>query len=261
MPNPKKYLNVDLTGQTHGRLTVIRKANHGRTQWVCRCECGNIKTMCASDFFRYQSCGCLEKENKRNLGRHSITHGMTETILYKKYCGMKERCHNPNYLYYHRYGGRGIKVCKEWKESFEAFAKWAYENGYDDSKTGYEQTLDRIDNDKDYCPENCRWATQKEQVKNRSNSTHIIYNGEDLNCTEFARKYNIDSEAFVRRRHRKGQSPEQIITDWNALQSGNYITLDEAAEKYRVCKATIYKRIYDGKLNAKKVGMKWLIAC
>lgn len=252
----------NLIGQKFERLTVIGLMPNSKKHYICKCDCGKEVLVYESRLIcgKTKSCGCLNDEKRKLLPQYTIKHGMTNTILYSKYCSMKERCHNPNYVYYHRYGGRGIKICKEWEESFEAFVKWAYENGYDENKTKYEQTLDRIDNDKDYCPENCKWSSQKEQVKNRSNSTHIIYNGEDLNCTEFARKYNIDSEAFVRRRHRKGQSPEQIISDWNALQSGNYITLEEAAEKYRVCKATIYKRIYDGKLNAQKVGMKWLIA-
>lgn len=215
MKNTHRYDGVDLTGQKHERLTIIEKSNKGKTRWIARCECGKIVDICASKFFNIKSCGCLEKENLKNIGKLSFKHGMANTILYGKYCSMKQRCHNQNYKYYARYGGRGIKICEEWDNSFEAFAKWAYENGYDESKKGYSQTLDRIDTDKDYCPENCKWSNQKEQVRNRSNTRWVIYNGEKVNPYDFAEMFDITNKVFIYRHLDKGESGEEILAKWN----------------------------------------------
>lgn len=249
-------------GMRFTRLVVLNKIEGSINRYRCVCDCGKEIDVYGSRLKSggRKSCGCLNDETRKKHARErSLTHGMTNTILYHKYCGMKERCHNKNYKYYHRYGGRGIKICQEWLDSFQNFADWAYQNGYDDNKKGYEQTLDRIDNDGDYSPENCRWVNQKTQTKNRSITTHILYNGEDLNYTEFAIKYNITSEAFVRRRHQKGQSPEQIIDDWQRMHSNDYYSLQEASDFYSVSDTTIYNWIYSGKLNAFKIGNKWFI--
>lgn len=249
-------------GMRFTRLVVMNKIPGSRNRYRCRCDCGKELEEYGSHLLsgNKKSCGCLNDETRKKMCRiRSKTHGMTHTTLYSKYCGMKERCYNKNYKYYHRYGGRGIKVCKEWLDSFQNFADWAYKSGYDDNKSGYEQTLDRIDNNGNYCPDNCRWADQKTQTKNRSISSHIIFNGEDLNYTEFANKYNIASEAFVRRRHSKGQSPEQIISDWNEAHSNKYYSLKEASNIYSVCEGTIYNWIYSGKIKATKIGMTWYI--
>lgn len=249
-------------GTRFTRLLVVNKVSGKRSLYHCVCDCGKELDVygCRLKSGHTKSCGCLNDDvRKFSIGKRSLKHGMTNTILYSKYCSMKGRCFNPNYQYYSRYGGRGISICHEWLDSFESFAKWAYENGFDDSKTGYEQTLDRIDNNKDYCPENCRWIDQKEQVKNRSITTHIIYNGEDLNYTEFSRKYGIGNDTFVRRRFEKGQSPEQIIHDWNTLHSNDYYSIKEASVHYNVSNETIYNWIYRGILTAEKYGNKWII--
>lgn len=249
-------------GSRFSRLIVINKVDGHRSLYHCVCDCGKELDVygCRLLTGHTKSCGCLNDDTRaKALKERSIKHGMTNTILYSKYCGMKERCYNKNYKYYHRYGGRGIKICDEWLESFQSFVDWAYKNGYDDSKTKYDQTIDRIDNNGDYCPDNCRWVTQKIQTKNRSISTHIVYNGEDLNYTEFAMKYGIENDTFVRRRTLIGQSPEQIISDWHKIHSNDYYSLKEASNAYSVCCETIYNWIYSGKIKAFKVGNKWLI--
>lgn len=210
------YVGVDLVGQRHGMLEVIRKADHGKTWWVCKCGCGNTVELLAWRFFKNQSCGCYEKENRKNLPKFTTKHGMTETRLYYVWCGMKDRCNNPNYKHFDRYGGRGITVCDEWKNSFETFAQWAYANGYNPNLKGKDQSIDRINLDGNYCPENCRWTNQTEQVRNRRNAVSLVYMGKTMNPYEFARITGITDKVFIYRRLKKGHSPEKILDDWKS---------------------------------------------
>lgn len=156
----------DYIGKRFGRLTVIGRLpsrGHGKgTKLICRCDCGNETEVFASNLTRGHttSCGCLKREIVA-AGAHT-THGKRQTRLYEIWRSMKQRCTNPNKINYARYGGRGIKVCSEWMESFEAFYEWATTHGYKD-----DLSLDRINNDGNYEPGNCRWATPKEQAANR----------------------------------------------------------------------------------------------
>lgn len=155
---------IDLTGQRFGRLTIIERAGglSGKSaKWLCRCDCGNEKVTTRQKLIRgdVQSCGCLQREYMQN---GNVIHGGYKTRLYSIWHHMKYRCNNPNAPKYPLYGGRGITVCDEWINSFPAFRDWALDNGYDDNLT-----LDRIDNNKGYNPNNCRWATSSDQNRNR----------------------------------------------------------------------------------------------
>lgn len=163
---------VDLTGREFGRLIVVKLSrkqkvkNGSRLYWLCKCQCGNEKEIRGDHIksLKTQSCGCLERENRERLA-FVKSHGQTKTRLYYVWNTMRTRCRNPNAKNHHRYGGRGIKVCDEWNESFEPFYEWAVENGY---KQGL--TIERIDNDGNYEPSNCKWATYKEQAQNKRNT-------------------------------------------------------------------------------------------
>lgn len=172
-----------MKGKRFGRLVVKEYAGKGK--WLCLCDCGNIK---AIDGNRLRSrgtlsCGCLQKER---ASKANTRHGQAKTRLYSIYRGMKARCKNPHLKEFERYGGRGITVCEEWAQSFEAFAKWAYENGYAENLT-----IDRIDNEKGYSPENCRWTGYLIQGRNRRNVRQLTYNGVTKTFKEWSEETGV----------------------------------------------------------------------
>ena len=132
------------------------------------------------------------------------------TRLYGIWRGMMNRCYNQNHANYTKYGARGIRVCDEWKSDFASFRKWAYANGYDDSAPRGVCTIERNNNDGDYSPENCRWATMKEQSQNKRNTAFIIANGEKISLGNASVKYHIPIET-LRRRLQKGYSADDAV--------------------------------------------------
>lgn len=164
----------DISGQKFGQLTVIKYAytdKHHTAIWQCKCDCGNIVEV-RSDSLRNghtRSCGCLHK-----------LHGKSNSRLYYIWKNMKQRCYNKNDHAYNRYGERGIRICDEWLTDFKNFYNWAMDNGYKENLT-----IDRSDVNGNYEPNNCRWATKKQQTRNKRTTKYITYNNETKSLGEW----------------------------------------------------------------------------
>lgn len=176
----------DLTGRRFGRWTVISRATEitRRPVWNCRCDCGTEKKVRGATLINGESrsCGCLQREL---LSERVKRHGGFGTRLYAIWNSMRQRCNNPKHHAYENYGGRGIHICPEW-DDFGVFRAWAYSMGYDDNANYGDCTLDRIDVDKDYSPDNCRFVSMHVQSCNRRDSISVEHNGETHPLTEWA---------------------------------------------------------------------------
>lgn len=208
----KNIKNVkDLTGKKFDRLTVIglQPTETRKTYWICQCECGNLKKV-RSDSLQdgtVRSCGCLKKEQDKINFDKGYAHKTSKergfkvagTRLYAIWQGMKSRCYNKHNARYGRYGKRGIRVCDEWKEDYINFHNWAMENGYSE-----DVTIERINNDGNYEPSNCRWATIKEQCNNRSTNINITIGNSTRNLTEWCDIFKVDYKKIYARYQRNG---------------------------------------------------------
>lgn len=178
----------DISGKRFGRLTAIKyigKSKGKQTLWECKCDCGNIAIVHHQNLKsgHTSSCGCY---NSEVASEREKEHGQSGTRLYNIWHDMIYRCYNGNHRSYKDYGGKGIIVCNEWKDDFEAFRNWAIENGYKENLS-----IDRIDSDKNYCPENCRWATDIQQANNTSRNLIFTVDGCTDTLANLCRKYNI----------------------------------------------------------------------
>lgn len=169
---------VDLTGQRFDRLVAVKRIGYkkrksgGYSIWECKCDCGKTTQvpLSALKTGNTRSCGCFQEENHQKLAALHRTHGYSKTRLYVVWKQMKKRCNNPNNNVYKHYGAHGIKVCAEWENSFPAFREWMLEHGYDETAKRGKCTIDRIDPNGDYCPENCRVVDMVVQRHNRRDS-------------------------------------------------------------------------------------------
>ena len=198
----------DLSGKKYGKLTVIREAGRKSKKilWECKCDCKNIVFITGDNLKsgHTASCGCYQKERtKETLSKH----GKTNTRLFTIWQGMKNRCYNKKSNRFTRYGGKGIKVCDEWLNDFQNFYEWAINNGYSETLT-----IDRVNNNGDYCPENCRWCDYTEQSNNRSTNRFIEYKGERKTIANWSKVTGI---------------PRSTI--WNRLKANK--TIEEVLQK------------------------------
>ena len=182
--NERMYKINIFEGEQYGYLTVIARAENaknGHSRWVCKCRCGKETVVLSTHLKsgRIKSCGCWWQERKHEYRK---IHGFTKKErLYNIWQAMKNRCYTKSHWQYQNYGGRGIVVCEEWKSNYLNFRNWALENGYEDNLT-----IDRIDVNGNYEPNNCRWATMAEQNLNKRNSHLITYKGITKTMTEWA---------------------------------------------------------------------------
>lgn len=197
----------DYIGMTFNALTVesVSADRHGTNRYFlrCKCECGNY-----IDVLPYQlknnsvkSCGCWRKKN------HHKTHGYYGTSIYNVYRGILQRCYNKNNKSYGRYGGRGITVCKEWRDSADAFIQWAYDNGYEQGLS-----IDRIDVNGNYCPSNCRWTTMKAQSRNRRDTLIYTIDGVSRPLKEWCELYDVPYERTRKRVVNGGWDLDKALT-------------------------------------------------
>ena len=204
----------NLVGMKFGRLTVMDrespKSKKAKGLWVCKCECGNVIKVNTSDLKsgNTTSCGCKRKETLRQL---RTKHGESNTRLYNVWSDMKKRCYNTKNVDYKNYGGRGITVCDEWMD-FQNFYEWAIANGYDETAPRGQCTIDRIDVDGCYEPENCRWVDRYIQMNNKRNNRILTYNGESHTLAEWCEIVNIPYKCLKSRLNKLHWSVEKTLT-------------------------------------------------
>lgn len=192
-------------GDKYNFLTAVRFSHRDKRSqlyWLFKCDCGNKKVIVVEDVKKgsIKSCGCMQRELLKE--RH-ITHGMSKTREYKTWASMKSRCLNKNNPGYKNYGARGITVCKRWMK---------FENFYADmGDKPRGMSLDRIDNNGNYKPENCRWATRRQQGNNKRNNRLLTYRGKTMTTAQWARKTDID-RITLHKRIKKGWSTEKVLT-------------------------------------------------
>lgn len=187
---------MNLIGEKFNKLTVISKAparTKGKCYWNCKCDCGNFKVVKTSDLIRgkTKSCGCLVNRT-RMFPAYDNLPSEIKRVLRTRYRSMLARCYNPKTNDFNIYGGKGITVCDEWKNSYKKFAAWALDSGFNPSLS-----IDREDPNGNYCPENCRWVTMKEQQNNRTNNSIYEYNGETKTISQLAEKYGINKNTLI----------------------------------------------------------------
>lgn len=193
-------------GTKFARLTVLgvsHKGRDGKYYYDCICDCGNhcVVRSNALTTGNTKSCGCLIRESK------NVKHGMKNTRLYGIWCGMKSRCYSKSNPSYDRYGGRGILMCQEWMKDFMTFYNWALSNGYSDNLS-----IDRIDVNGDYTPENCHWATAQEQSDNKRCNILITLGGETLDLQQWCDKIGIKRSTVNTRVKMCGWGYERALT-------------------------------------------------
>ena len=236
---------IDLTGQRFGRLVALKFTGDDKNRhrlWECRCDCGRTVNIDINSLRsgKSKSCGCSRKGINK-------THGKSGTRLYGIWADMLQRTYNPDERCYANYGGRGITVCDEWME-FEAFYQWAIQNGYSE-----ELTIDRIDNDKGYFPENCRWVTRKVQGNNKRSNRRLEYQGQTKTLEDWAILFGMKLGTVANRLNlglsveKALEIPVKEIGQRKMLEyQGETKPLGEWAELFKIKPATIHKRLSSG---------------
>lgn len=201
-------------GNKYNRWTILQFSHikNRRYYYKCKCDCGNTNIIDISSVVngRSKSCGCYKREVDAEKGRKMLTkHNLSNTKIWKKWVSIINRCYDKNQDNYYLYGGRGIKVCDEWKSNFVKFYNWAISNGYKDGLT-----IDRIDVNGNYEPNNCRFITMQEQHYNKRDTIYIFNNGVKYTINDLYKTYGVDKKK-IRDRYYKGMKFEDIIYNGN----------------------------------------------
>ena len=237
---------LDLTGQRFGRLLAVRAIPGSRDKprrWLCRCDCGGESQVVTRDLIsgNTTSCGCYIRE--LHATRLS-THGMSRTPTHVTWASMLQRCNNPNSDKYQYYGGRGVTVCERW-HTFENFLADMGE------RPSTKHSIDRIDNDRGYNPDNCQWVTMRKQNRNRRSNIEIEYNGETMCLTDWADRLGLNYETLRQRIRDYGWSVEDAFSrsvqprELDITHSGETLTLQQWSERTGLDSHLIYNRIHE----------------
>lgn len=204
---------VDLTGKRFGSLTVISQAKSsksGRAMWLCRCDCGTEKIILGSSMIqgKTKSCGCSQVKPPYSKRLKNV------------WWNIKRRCYDERSDSFVNYGARGIGMCDLWRYDFYAFQDWAFQSGYDEHAPQGVCTIERIDNNKGYSPDNCRWATAREQANNRRNNFNVTFYGKTKTVSDWARELGLDKTTLLFRLKNKMWTTEEamtvpVVVDWH----------------------------------------------
>lgn len=232
-----------LIGSKFNRLRYIGKAENdkrNKTMWICKCDCGTIKNIQATQVKnqRVLSCGCLKDEGNRK------THGLRKHRLYKIHSGMRQRCYNENNTAYKNYGGRGITVCDEWKNDFQSFYDWSMENGYQKGLS-----IDRINNDGNYEPSNCRWVDTKTNNNNKRNVHYVTYKNKTQSLMSWCEELDLDYGIISSRIVEYGWDIERAFTTKSrkydkVVYDGKEMTVSELAKELGLNYDTLRSRLF-----------------
>lgn len=203
--------SLNLVGKRYGRLVVLEKigVRKRKTYWKCVCDCGKE---CEADtsslnYGMKRSCGCLRRDAASKVKHGDARKGYEYSNLYKSWSEMKRRCNNPKDMKFNSYGARGIKVCKEWSEDYSVFKDWALKNGYQKGLT-----IDRVDVNGNYCPENCRWANNKQQSRNKQDTVYVVYQGKKIALIQLCEDLNISYTCVYQRLYKLGWDVEKAVS-------------------------------------------------
>ena len=202
----------ELEGKRFGRLVAKeRTRRNGKVSWICTCDCGSTTVVLTNRLTsgKTRSCGCLLSDYLEST--KEFTFGESYTRIYKIHQGMLRRC-SPSYHGAEHYYEKGVRVCDEWtgEHGYEHFKEWSLANGYDEDKPWTEMTLDRIDNNGNYEPSNCRWTTSKQQCNNMSTNVFFTYMGKTQTMKQWCEELDL-SYGMVKARHRKGIEPPELF--------------------------------------------------
>lgn len=235
-----------LIGQTFDCLTGIGESEI-KGFYKFKCKCGNIVDKRKYDVVsgKTKSCGCIKSER---IKKSKTKHGLSGSNIYMIWSSIKARCFNRNNSHYNNYGGRGITICNEWKNDFLSFYNWAMKNGYKKKLS-----IERIDVNKNYCPENCTWIPIREQSLNRTTTVKVLYNGKLCNLFDLCKELNIPYKRAIDR-YKKGFIVSRILSkhklnnDYENLKlftlNGETKNLSEWCRIYNKKYCTIWSRIF-----------------